>query len=227
MSAPAQVSCCTSTPSAWGASGRSAKRSSTTASSARHAPAGTTCTWLSTTTPASPTARSSQARAPRTRVPSWHVRRPGSPTPRHPHRARPHRQRPRLPLPRLARSVHPAQHRASAHPALHASHQRQSRSLHRHRPARVGVSIRLSLKHPAHPSPPWLGALVQPATSPQLPGRPAADQPCRAGPWSVHLELPGVEEAEHLTGSLPHLREVAEPLEPADLLPHAAVAGEL
>ena len=47
--------------------------------------------------------------------------------PRHHHRTGPHRQRPRLPQPRLARRAR--RHRPPPHPALHAPHQRQSRTL--------------------------------------------------------------------------------------------------
>ena len=75
-----------------------------------------------------------------------------------------------------------ARHRAPPHPALHAAHQRQSRGLHRHRPARVGATAGpYPTSAPPHPSPPRLGAVVQPTPPPQLPGRPAADQPCRTG----------------------------------------------
>ena len=48
-SAPGPASCCTSTPSAWGAFTRSASGSLPTASSARLERAGSTCTWPSTT----------------------------------------------------------------------------------------------------------------------------------------------------------------------------------
>ena len=80
--------------------------------------------------------------------------------------------------------------RASAHPAIHAAHQRQGRGADRHDAARVGLAVCLPDKRPPRPRPAWLGALVQPTSPPQLSGQPAADQPCRAGPWSVRLGLP-------------------------------------
>ncbi len=107
---------------------------------------------------------------------------------RDPHRARPHRQWARVPLAPLAPSLPGARHRAPAHPALHAPHQRQGRGLHRHRPARVGLPLRRSDQRPPHPGPLRLGAVVQPTSSPELARQPAAGQPCRAGPWSDHRD---------------------------------------
>ena len=77
-SAPSRGSCCTSTPRSWGASGTSASASPVTASSAVRAPAGSTCTWPSTTTRGWPMPRCGPVTARPTHWPSWSGRGPGS-----------------------------------------------------------------------------------------------------------------------------------------------------
>ena len=71
-------SCCTSTPRSWAASGTSASASPATAFGAARAPAGSTCTWPSTTTRGWPTPRCGPVTARATPWPSWSARGPGS-----------------------------------------------------------------------------------------------------------------------------------------------------
>ena len=78
MSAPSRGSCCTSTPRSWAASGTSASASPATAFGAARAPAGSTCTWPSTTTRGWPTPRCGPVTARATPWPSWSARGPGS-----------------------------------------------------------------------------------------------------------------------------------------------------
>src|SRR5207302_10691248 len=50
-----------------------------------------------------------------------------------------HRQRLLLSLPPLPHRLPPTRHPAPLHPPLHSTHQRQGRTLHPNRPARVGL----------------------------------------------------------------------------------------
>ena len=58
---------------------------------------------------------------------------------RHHHSPTAHRQRLLLSLPPLSRRLPPTRHPAPLYPSLHAAHQRQGRTLHPNRPARVGL----------------------------------------------------------------------------------------
>src|SRR5712664_2767373 len=58
---------------------------------------------------------------------------------RHHHSPTAHRQRLLLSLPPLPHCLPPTRHPAPLYPSLHAAHQRQGRTLHPNRPARVGL----------------------------------------------------------------------------------------
>ena len=162
---------------------------SPTASSARPERAGSTCTWPSTTAAGSPTARcwpgqgAEHSCAFLERAVAWFTAEHGI---------------------GIERVLSDNGHAYRSH-AWAATCERLGIERRRTRPytprtngkaeALIGTLLRewawryaYPSKRPPHPGPVGLGALVQPATTPQLPGRPAADQPCRAGPWSVHLE---------------------------------------
>ena len=161
-------------------------------------PAGSTCTWRSTTTRGSPT-RSCCEREPRRlrRLPA--PRRRLVPRARDRGRTRAQRQRQRLPLPRLARRLRRARDRPPLHPSPPPADQRQGRSARQDAAARVGLPLRLPDQRPPRPSAPRLPALVQPTPTTQLARRPAADQPRLTGLWVPQLDEAVAHSADVLT----------------------------
>src|SRR5690606_6829819 len=79
----------------------------------------------------------------------------------------------------------------SAHPALHASYEREGRALHPDHAAPVGLPLRLPVQRPPCARPLGLAAVVQQASTPRLARRPPTRQPCLTPLWSVQLAAVG------------------------------------
>src|SRR5712672_1703788 len=115
------------------------------AAAAPSLPAGRLCTSPSTITPASPSPACCPTNKAKPPLPSCAPLSPSTPNTASsfadcsPNSPTAHRQRLLLSLPPLPHRLPPTRHPAPLHPPLHAAHQRQGRTLHPNRPARVGL----------------------------------------------------------------------------------------
>jgi hypothetical protein len=98
------------------------------------------------------------------------------------------RQRQGLSLARLDRGHKPAHARATLHPHLSTTHERQGRTLHPNAAHRIGLRAQLHLEQRPCPSARRLPPLVQQAPTAQLAASPATNQPRLTPPWSRQLE---------------------------------------
>src|SRR6202158_5311477 len=78
-------------------------------------------------------------------------------------------QRKLLPLSPVSRSLRPARNQTPPHPALHTANQRQGRTIHPDRSARMGLCQTLERLRRTRPAPPALDRLLQLRPPPWLP----------------------------------------------------------
>src|SRR4051812_26839976 len=182
-----RASWCTSTSNGSGVSGRSVNAlSEIRSATAANEPAGSTYTWRSTITRATPSHNSAPHRPARCRgLARAHPR--ALRRTRHPGATHHERQRLLLRRPRPPPSRRQARPPTPPHPPLHTPHQRKSRSAGRHPATRMGLQPHLALKQPPRPRPTQLPTLAQHPPSPRH-HRSPTHHPHLTGSGVLHLE---------------------------------------